>query len=299
MSVHDALDAECTDCDNDVELLIKPRDKDLGEFTVRRVLPAARRRLVGPFIFFDHMGPAVFPPGTGISVRPHPHIGLATITYLFEGSILHRDSLGYVQPIEPGAVNFMTAGRGITHSERDNNDLDQRVALHGIQSWMALPANDVECAPSFDHYPAADIPRVEQANASITVIIGSAFGATSPVRAAADMLYLDVRARAGAHLALPAADELAFYVVDGSVRCGQQTVGRGEMAVLRSGAAVEVAAEVDAHLMVIGGEAMGERKIFWNFVALTDERIERAKAAWANGEFPAVPGDDEFIPLPS
>lgn len=299
MSVHDALEAECTDCSSDVELLIRPREKDLGEFTVRRVLPAAKRRLVGPFIFFDHMGPAVFPPGKGIAVRPHPHIGLATITYLFEGSILHRDSLGYVQPIEPGAVNFMTAGRGITHSERDNDDLDQTVALHGIQSWMALPASDVECEPSFEHYPAEQIPTVALDKAAVTVIIGSAYGVSSPVATSATMLYLDARLDAGATLALPNSDELAFYVVDGNVRCGEQEVARGEMAVLRADAQARVETTEPAHIMVIGGEPMGERKIFWNFVALDAERIEQAKVDWAEGRFDPVPGDEEFIPLPS
>ena len=276
----------CTASSGAIDLVIAPTEKDLGEFTVRRVLPSARRRMVGPFIFFDHMGPAEFPPGKGIAVRPHPHIGLATVTYLFEGTIMHRDSLGVVQPIGPGDVNLMTAGRGIVHSERAGDDLAVTSRLHGIQTWMALPDGQEEVEPAFVHVPAADLPEVPVAGATVRVIAGKAFGRTSPVPTAAPMLYLEVRMPQGCAVALPDEyTERAVYVVSGQIRVGEQRLDQGVMGVLCEGAMATAHAESDALLMIIGGEPHGER-------------IERAKSDWREGRFQGVPGDDEFIPLP-
>jgi len=282
-----------------IDLLIEPRARDLGGFDVRRVLPSGKRAMVGPFIFFDHIGPAEFPPGEGIAVRPHPHIGLATVTYLFEGEILHRDSLGFVQPIHCGAVNLMTAGRGIVHSERAGDDLHEHSHLHGIQSWMALPLEEEECDPAFVHYPAADIPGLRIGAAEVRVVIGTAWGLASPVQVAAPMLYLECRLPAGARLALPDhVSERAVYLVTGQVRLAGQDCQEGVMAVLREGAAVEVEALTDSLFMVLGGEPVGKRHIWWNYVSSSLERIERAKADWREGRFAPVPGETEFIPLP-
>ena len=282
-----------------VALLIEPRQRDLGGFTVRRVLPSGRRRMVGPFIFFDHMGPATFPPGKGIAVRPHPHIGLATVTYLFDGEIIHRDSLGYRQPIRRGAVNLMTAGRGIVHSERAGDDLHTESTLHGIQSWMALPDADEECEPAFAHYPAAAMPTRELEGVSVRLIIGSAFDMTSPVEVRTPMLYLELRAPAGSSIRLPdGVAELAVYVVDGQVDIGARRCAAGMMAVAAAGAGLTLRAATDSHVMVIGGEAVGERHIWWNFVSSSTARIEQAKNDWRAQRFGRIDGDEEFSPLP-
>ncbi len=282
-----------------IDLVIEPAEKDLGGFSVRRVLPSGRRRMVGPFIFFDHMGPARFAAGQGIDVRPHPHIGLATITYLFEGEIMHRDSLGFVQPIQPGAVNLMTAGRGIVHSERAGDDRQTESRLHGIQSWMALPESIQETAPAFVHYPSGDLPRVTGAGSRTTIIIGRALGETSPVDVHASMLYLDVNLAATHSYPLPAGyDELAVYVVDGELEIDGARYGAGVMAVAQDGVVPTVTAVSDAHFMVIGGEPLGARHIWWNFVSSSRERIEQAKQDWSVGRFDEVPGETEFIPLP-
>lgn len=295
MTNHNA-DVPATD---GIELTLKPELKDLGEFTVRRVLPSPRRRMVGPFIFFDHMGPAEFPPGEGIAVRPHPHIGLATVTYLFDGQIMHRDSLGFVQPINAGAVNLMTAGRGIVHSERAGDDLDTTSRLHGIQSWMALPLEDEETTPDFIHYAADDIPETEVDGVQVRIIMGEAYGQQSPVRLFSATLYLECRMRAGTELALPDQyEEIAAYVVEGQVQISGQSYEPGVMAVAAAGQALRLAAEADAHVMVIGGTALGERHIWWNLVSSSRERIEQAKRDWQEKRFDMVPGDDEFIPLP-
>lgn len=266
---------------------------------MRRVLPASSRKMIGPFIFFDHMGPACFPPGKGIDVRPHPHIGIATVTYLFDGQIMHRDSLGFAQPIEAGAVNLMTAGSGIVHSERAGDDLDRESRLHGIQSWIALPDETAEMTPAFSHHPAASIPRLEVAAATVRVILGEAFGQRSPVPVYSPTLYLELRLPATASLVLPCEyAELAFYVVEGAVALGEREFARYTMAVAAPGDAIEIRAVRDSRVMVIGGEPVGERFIWWNFVAATRERIETASADWKAGRFDPVPGDDEFIPLP-
>jgi redox-sensitive bicupin YhaK (pirin superfamily) len=286
-----------------VELVIEARSRDLGGFSVRRVLPSAERRLVGPFIFFDHMGPVRMPVGEGMDVRPHPHIALATVTYLFDGEILHRDSLGSFRAIHPGDVNWMLAGRGIVHSERSSPQarLDG-VHLHGIQSWVALPAADEELPPAFDHHPASSIPFLEQGGARLTVIAGTAYGEQSPVRVRSPTLYVDARLGAGSELAVDDTHaERAVYVVEGAVRCDGRVFPAGTMVLLRSGARVSLQAEVPARAMLVGGAKLdGERHIWWNFVSSSRPRIDRAAADWRAGRFPRVPGDEhEFIPLPA
>lgn len=283
-----------------IDLLIEPRTRDLGELTVRRSLPDKRRQRVGPFIFFDHMGPAEFNPGTGINVRAHPHIGLATVTYLFEGEILHRDSLGCVQPIRPGAVNWMTAGRGIVHSEKVTEEiLASGQRLHGIQTWVALPREAEDVEPAFQHYPAEDIPAVSVDGAEIRVVLGSAFGATSPVATQSDTLYVEVNLEPGQSVAIPEAEELAVYVVEGSVAVNREFVDAGVLAVLANGAIGNVTAETQAKIMFAGGDALeGERIIWWNFVSSSRERLEQAKKDWREQRFDAIPGEADFIPLP-
>jgi len=295
-------EAQTEQQNRDIELMITSREKDLGEMIVRRVLPAAERRLVGPFVFFDHMGPAEFPPGKGINVRPHPHIGLATVTYLFEGEILHRDSLGYEQPIRPGAINLMTAGRGIVHSERTVPALlASGQKLHGIQTWMALPVELEEMPPAFEHVPADVLPRHVADGVSATLIFGRAFGLQSPVSTAAETLYVDLVLDAGAHLVLPGeVAERAVYTVEGTARVGDRAVPIGNLGVLRPGHPATLAAGPEgARVMLIGGEPMGDRHVWWNFVSSRRERIEQGKRDWQAGAFGVVPGDaEEFIPLP-
>ena len=299
MSYQKAVEPVCTESDGSVELVIEPRAKDLGGFTVRRVLPSRERRMVGPFIFFDHMGPAEFPPGKGIQVRPHPHIGLATVTYLFEGEILHRDSLGFVQPIRAGAVNLMTAGRGIVHSERAGDDLHTTSRLHGIQSWMALPTDQEMREPAFVHVPASELPEVRRDGATLRVIIGEAFGHASPVTAYSPMQYLECRLSAGAGLTLPESPgDQAVYLVSGQVRIDRRLLDGNAMAVAADGRALHLEALTDAHLMVIGGAPLGDRHIWWNFVSSSKGAIERAKRDWREGRFETVPGETELIPLP-
>ncbi|HEX5787474.1 MAG TPA: pirin family protein [Woeseiaceae bacterium] len=299
MSHIEAPAPHCTGSKGSIELCIVPVERDIGDFTVRRVLPAPERKSVGPFVFFDHMGPADFPPGKGIQVRPHPHIGLATVTWLFEGEILHRDSLGYVQPITPGAVNFMTAGRGIVHSERAGPDIDRVSRLHGIQCWMALPDACEETEPRFVHHPAPTLPDLRFGDARVRIIIGTAFGETSPVEVLSPMLYLECLLPAGSRLDLPGdVTELAVYVVEGEVEFDNEVLPSGVMAVAAPGARMRLAATRDSRCMVLGGDPVGRRYVWWNFVSSSRARIETAKADWAAGRFGAVPGDDEFIPLP-
>jgi redox-sensitive bicupin YhaK (pirin superfamily) len=286
-----------------VDLTIIPKEKDLGEFTVRRALPDSRRKLVGPFIFFDHMGPATFEPGNGVNVRAHPHIGIATITYLFEGTIRHRDSLGYDQEITPGAVNWMTAGRGIVHSERTPPALKASGSpLHGIQSWVALPTGSEELEPSFEHYPAGDIPAVGRDGAAIRVILGEAFGVRSPVRTASETLYAELRLDEAAVVDIESdAAEKAVYVVSGkiAVRGEPDPSNEGTLIVFRANAAPVITAIEDSVVMLLGGAPIdGRRTIWWNFVSSSRERIEQAKADWRDGRFDMIDGESEFIPLP-
>jgi len=274
---------------------------DLGDFEVRRVLPARERQRVGPFIFFDHMGPADFAAGTGVNVRPHPHIGLATVTYLFEGEILHRDSLGYVQPIQPGAVNWMTAGRGIVHSERTPEKLlESGSRLHGIQTWLALPIEAEESEPEFTHYPAGQIPGIEQDGVSIQLVCGTAYGQESPVRTASETFYAAVDLSSGASVEFPAdIEERAVYVVQGEITIDETVIPAGTMAVLVPGAAISIQAREAARLMLLGGASLaGERHLVWNFVGSQSERIERARDDWRNDRFDKVPGETDWIPLP-
>ena len=299
MSFYSAEEPGCSEFSGSVKLLIEPRPRDLGEFTVRRVLPSPKRRMVGPFIFFDHMGPAEFPPGKGIAVRPHPHIGIATITYLFVGEIIHRDSLGYEQPIRPGAVNLMTAGRGIVHSERAGDDVDEHSTLHGIQSWIALPLEQEERDPGFRHFPADDLPELVIDGVTVRLIMGEAFNDRSPVTTYSGTLYLECMMPGGTTLDVPTEPgERAVYVVSGLVSIEGRVYGEGSMAVLGPAYAVTIAASEGSRVMIIGGEPVGTRHIWWNFVSSSRERIEKAKQDWQAGNFDSVPGDDEFIPLP-
>jgi redox-sensitive bicupin YhaK (pirin superfamily) len=283
------------------ETVIVPRSRDIGGFEVRRALPSVQRRMVGPFIFFDQMGPADFPPGKGIDVRPHPHIGLATVTYVFEGEILHRDSLGSMQPIRPGDVNWMTAGRGIAHSERTAPEL--RAAgprLAGIQSWVALPKRDEEAEPAFVHHPRASLPVTEGEGVTLRLIVGTGFGLRAPVQVFSDMFYADVVLKDGARMTLPTEhEERAIYVAFGEIEIAGQRFPEGQLLVFRSGDAIDLRAVGGARIMLLGGEpADGPRHIWWNFVASSSDRIEQAKADWQNGRFGSVEGDPEFIPLP-
>lgn len=280
--------------------LIEPHVQDLGGFQARRLLPAEALTLVGPFIFFDHLGPAVFPPGQGVDVRPHPHINLATVTYLFEGVLLHRDSVGSVQEIRPGAVNWMTAGRGIVHSERSPDaDRQQTSVLHGIQTWVALPDEHEETDPWFRHHPAEALPRWETAGAAFTLIAGSAYGRTSPVQTFSPMIYLDVQLAAGARFALPSDySEQAIYTVTEGLEIDGAAIDIHRLAVLTAGAEASVAADRPARCIIIGGEPVGSRIKWWNFVSSRPDRIEQAKQDWRAGRFAPVPDETEFIPLP-
>ena len=286
-----------------IDLVIDTRPRDIGSFEVRRLLPHPKRRLVGPFIFFDHMGPAEFAPGEGINVRPHPHIGLATVTYLFDGAIMHRDSLGTRQPIEPGAVNWMVAGRGIVHSERPPEfETPRAMNMEGIQTWVALPAEMEDAEPSFSHHPANTLPRFERNGVDCRLIAGTAFGHTSPVPVYSDTFYIHAEAPAGAAIDLPEEHaERAVYVVDGAIAIDGETHEGGHMVVLKDGEAPpRIEAAAASRLMLLGGAPLGgKRHIWWNLVSTSEDKIEAAKRRWAEGGFEKVPGDEEeFIPLP-
>ena len=293
-----------------IDLIINARPRDLGGFSVRRVLPYARRRMVGPFIFFDHIGPAVFEPGKGIDVRPHPHINLATLTWLFDGGLRHRDSLGTDMVIRPGAVNWMTAGRGIAHSERtDDGDREAGHRLHGIQSWVALPDEHEEADPGFFHHTPNELPTLtSDGGAALTLIAGEAYGVESPVQHLSPLFYLQAEMEAETTLAAPNNyTERAIYVVFGEVEIDGAAVREGEMAVLGENAPVRVLAKDRTRLMLLGGEPVGERKIWWNYVSSRPDRIEQAKRDWTaaaqdgfpeGGPFTLPPGEHEHIPLP-
>ncbi len=281
--------------------LLAPHTKDLGVgFLVRRLLPAAQRQAVGPFVFFDHFGPISAGPDDNHDVRPHPHIGLATVTYLFEGVMLHRDSTGVVQRIEPGAINWMTAGRGIVHSERTPDDLRGTTRRsHGLQLWCALPAEHEDDAPSFAHTPATAIPRGEQGGAVLRVLIGSAFGLVSPVQTLSPTLYVDLVCAAGTRLEMPAAaEERALYSVKAPFLLDGAGMPASRLVVLAAGATPVLETAAAARIVLIGGAPLGHRFMVWNFVATTRERIRAAEDAWEAQRFDAVPGETEFIPLP-
>ncbi|EGD57633.1 pirin family protein [Novosphingobium nitrogenifigens DSM 19370] len=291
--------------DAPVDKVILPPLRDLGDgFSVRRALPSPGRRMVGPFIFFDEMGPAVLTGEHALDVRPHPHIGLATVTYLIEGEILHRDSLGSLQPIRPGEVNWMTAGSGIVHSERTPVEARGKDALlHGLQIWVALPTQHEEAAPTFRHYGAGAIPVGEEAGARITLISGEADGLKSPVETFSDMIYADLVLAPGARYAFSAEHvERAVYVVSGTLRVAGQDgqFEQGQLVLLKPGTQVVLSSEQGARLMLVGGEPLPEKRyIYWNFVSSRPDRIEQAKDDWRNDRFARVPGEHEFIPLPA
>ena len=283
-----------------LEAVIVPRARDLGGFEVRRVLPSAQRQMVGPFIFFDQMGPAELMEGKGIDVRPHPHIGLATVTYLFDGTIVHRDSLGSLQSITPGDVNWMTAGRGIVHSERSDPEIRKgREQLFGIQIWVALAKRYEEAPPDFTHYAGATLPVIDGEGKTVRLIAGSLFGKTSPVKTLSSLFYADVTLQPGATLSVgPEHEERAVYLVSGKVDLAGQIFEPGRLLVFSPGETLLKATDA-ARVLLVGGERMdGPRYLWWNFVSSSQERIEQAKADWKAGRFASVPGETEFIPLP-
>ena len=284
-----------------IRIIVTPRESDIGGgFFVRRLLPSAELRSVGPFIFFDHLGPAIFEPGTGIDVRPHPHIGLATVTYLFDGEILHRDNLGCVQRIEPGAINWMTAGRGIAHSERTPPHRRSHChTLHALQLWVALPEADEETEPAFFHYEAETIPLLTEEGASVRVLIGSAAGATSPVETYSPTLCLEVVLEAGATFRLPDdVEERGVYVVSGGVRVKRTEIATHSLAVFETGMEIKLVATEECRLVVIGGQPLGKRIVWWNLAASRRELIEAAKTDWKEGRFAPIPGETDYAPLP-
>jgi redox-sensitive bicupin YhaK (pirin superfamily) len=285
-----------------IELMVIPNAKDIGGFSVRRALPTARRRLVGPFIFFDRMGPAVLRAGEALDVRPHPHIGLATVTYLFDGRIRHRDSLGTEMVIEPGDVNLMTAGRGIVHSERSPEELrGGPLSISGLQTWLALPDGKEELAPLFEHTMRQQLPGIDTDGVRGRVVIGAFEGLNSPVGAHSDTLYVDLSLSPGSRIRIPSeAEERAVYVLDGAVTIAGDPFPSDRLLVFRPGDEIVVESETGAHLMLFGGASLGSKRyIWWNFVSSSRERIEQAKQEWRTGRFDIVPGDaEEFIPLP-
>lgn len=285
-----------------IELVIEGRRRDLGGFEVGRVLPWTRRRSVGPFVFFDHMGPKQMAANLPrrVDVRPHPHIGLSTITYLFAGEIVHRDSLGFHQVIRPGEVNWMTAGRGISHSERFETMREHGGLLHGIQAWIALPVEEEETAPAFVHHGADELPIEREGGASRRVIAGKAFGRSSPVRTHSPLVYVHVELEAGAGTSIPDGyTECAAFVAAGTVRVADENFEAGRMIVFARGSEPRIVAVTPATVMLLGGDPLGERHIWWNFVSSRPERIEQAKAQWRDKKIPLPVGDaDEFIPLP-
>ncbi|HEY3730772.1 MAG TPA: pirin family protein [Steroidobacteraceae bacterium] len=286
-----------------IDTVIVPPVHDLGDgFQVRRALPNRQCAMVGPFVFFDQMGPVQLRPGTGLDVRPHPHIGLATVTYLFDGEIVHRDSLGTVQSIRPGAINWMVAGRGIVHSERSPPDArSQGASLSGLQIWVALPRAQEECAPSFEHYPSAQLPLLDAEGKIIRILAGSLYGAHSPVATQSELFYADVVLRPGAQLPVTTEHEQrALYVLDGRIEVDQQPFASGQFLVLRQRQPVTVRAPSAAHVLLLGGARLdGPRHVWWNLVSSSRERIEQAKLDWRDGRLGQVPGDEEFMPLPT
>jgi redox-sensitive bicupin YhaK (pirin superfamily) len=298
---NDPVAGDARSCDAIAHVIV-PRARDLGGFEVRRALPAAEKQMVGPFIFFDQMGPAEFLIGKGIDVRPHPHIGLATVTYLFEGEVFHRDSLGSALAIRPGEVNLMTAGRGIVHSERETSQAQAGTRrLFGIQAWAALPASHEEVAPAFTHHGADELPRIAGEGKRVRLVMGEAYGARSPVAFPHEALFAEAVLAPGAVLPLdPRYDERAVYVASGEIDIAGDTFGEGRLLVFKPGDRISILAVTNARLVLVGGEPMdGPRHIWWNFVSSSKERIEQAKDDWRRNRFALVPGDDkEFIPLP-
>ncbi|MCC5878855.1 MAG: pirin family protein [Idiomarina sp.] len=280
--------------------ILTPRLADIGGVTVRRVFPTIGRKMIGPWVFFDEMGPVDFASGPGLNVPPHPHIGLATVTYLFTGEMLHRDSLGTVQAIRPGDINLMVAGRGVVHSERERPEMAAKTrSMHGLQLWLALPEADEQCAPAFHHVPSAQIPLLDMDGVTLRVMIGEAYGVSSPVPVFSPTLYLEAFIQQGRTLQLPDAAEYGVYVVSGALRMQGYVIEAHSMAVVESGTAIEVTASADTRIVLIGGEPLGKRHINWNFVASDRALISNAREDWEAQRFAKVPGDeDDFVPLP-
>ncbi|WP_027035954.1 pirin family protein [Mesorhizobium ciceri] len=304
MSFFPGKDPEAGDAfaSDQIELMVIPNAKDIGGFQVRRALPTAKRRLVGPFIFFDRMGPAILRAGQALDVRPHPHIGLSTVTYLFDGKIRHRDSLGTEMVIQPGDVNLMTAGRGIVHSERTPEELrGAPMSVSGLQTWLALPDDKEEVAPVFENTGALRLPEIDAEGVYGRLIIGDFQGLRSPVRADSETLYADLRLAPGASVKIPAdAEERAIYTLEGEVSISGDVFPAERLLVFRPGDEIVVSSQTGAHFMLFGGASLGSKRyIWWNFVSSSKERIEQAKEEWKTGRFDIVPGDEEeFIPLP-
>ena len=289
------------DCPASIDQVIVPRSKDIGGFEVRRVLPSRERRTIGPFVFFDQMGLGAFKPGQGLDVRPHPHIGLATITYLYSGEIMHRDSLNTKQVIRPGAVNLMTAGRGIVHSERSPDDSRATDSeLFGLQAWIALPKASEEIDPDFSHHPAESLPIIEDGGARARMLAGSAYGQAAPVPVKSETLYVDIELQPGARLPIDSPhEERGLYIAEGSVEVDGQTYPAGQLLVLKPGVQFTIGSRTGARVALLGGEPLdGPRHLWWNFVHSDKARIEQAKADWVAGRFDRVIDDSEWIPLP-
>ncbi len=288
---------------NALPTVIIPRVRDIGAFEVRRALPSIERQMIGPFIFFDQFGPITMQAGEGQDVRPHPHIGLSTVTWLFDGMMFHRDSLGSQQAIQPGELNWMTAGKGIVHSEHTPEaERAREHKVFGIQSWVALPKAHEDTLPGFEHVAMSALPLITDHGREVRVVAGDIYGAKSPVKTHSALFYADVKLASGAKLPLPTEhEERAIYVVEGSVEIGGQVHGANQLLVFRAGDAITIAATTDTRFMMLGGEPMdGPRHIWWNFVSSSKERIEMAKEEWRRGRFDIVPGDEkEFIPLPA
>ena len=304
MSFFPGKDPEAGDAfaSDQIELMVIPNAKDIGGFEVRRALPTARRRLIGPFIFFDRMGPAILRAGQALDVRPHPHIGLSTVTYLFDGKIRHRDSLGTEMVIQPGDVNLMTAGRGIVHSERTPEELrGAPMSISGLQTWLALPDGKEEVAPVFENTAALLLPEIDAEGVRGRIVVGDFQGLRSPVRADSETLYADLRLAPGASIKIPAdAEERAIYTLEGEVAISGDVFPAERLLVFRPGDEIIISSHIGAHFMLFGGASLGsQRYIWWNFVSSSKERIEQAKQEWKTGRFDIVPGDEkEFIPLP-
>lgn len=290
-----------------VEQCLTPREADIGGVLVRRVFPTVGRKMIGPWVFFDEMGPVNFAPGAGLNVPPHPHIGLATVTYLFAGEILHRDSIGSVQFIRPGDINLMVAGRGVVHSEREGAEaVKKERSIHGLQLWLALPEAQERCEPAFYHVASGEIPALTIAGVKVRVLMGNAYGASSPVPTFSDTLYIEAFLESGQTLSLPDAEERGLYLVDGSISLesegpkGQQNnIEAHHLVVLKSGAGVRIRAESASRIALVGGAKLGKRHINWNFVASSRAQISAARDDWKAGRFPSIAGDDEeFVPLP-
>jgi redox-sensitive bicupin YhaK (pirin superfamily) len=294
---------EATDLEGSCSTIIytiQPRARDLGGFQVRRVLPNTQHQMIGPWIFFDEMGPASFPTGEGIDVRPHPHINLATVTYLFEGEILHRDSLGCVQPIRPGAVNLMIAGRGIVHSERTPPGMRQSPhKLHGLQLWLALPEACEETDPEFLHYEADSLPEHKEPGLKLRLLIGEGYGLKSPVKTLSTTFYAEIFLEAGHSFTLPDhIEQRGLYLISGQLSAKDSKITSQTMTLFAQEPNIQVHAHEDSRFAIIGGSHLGHRHIWWNFVSSREDRIQQAKLDWDNGNFPSVPGELEEIPLP-